>query len=99
WLAPGVFEGKARENRHAIVAAVIGHGPSESGVEAGSAGELAGDIHAPRAARAHIDLLQGHEIGLGPANDAGNPVEVEVTTQGGSVLDVIRENPQRCTLF
>ena len=85
----------AREDRDAILAAVVIERAPERDMEAGALGEDCRLVHVARAPRALVDLLEQHDIRPRLAHERGDTVEVVDPCRVLACMDVVDEDAHR----
>ena len=87
------FERVSGQQRHAVVTAAVLHEQTERMVHTGQLAESLRLIDAIGTGRLVVDLLQGDQVGVERADDAGGTLQVYLAIHALAVLDVVRQHP------
>lgn len=89
----------SREDRHAVVAALEWHEPSEGGVHFKLVGEDGGLVNVVAAIGTQINFLEGDKVGVLLAQDTCDAIEIDAVVGALPVTDVIGHGIDGCSVW
>ena len=90
----GRHDRKARENRDAILSALIAQVEREGIIHARQLCNLSDLVDALSAGDAAIDFLQAHQIGTLGVDDGGDARQIKFLVHADADMDVVSHHPQ-----